>query len=99
MPVDAPSLCALFFLLSLSSSLASELEQEVVRVLWNLLLLCSYVVRLTTRHLVAESPHSVEFIDTCVPSPSSRISLSVICVADELPLGDGIVLYLGVNVT
>ena len=86
-------MCALFFLLSLSSSLASELEQEVVRVLWNLLLLCSYPVLLTTRHL---DPPLLSLLATGNASPSSRISFNGVDVALVLP-GDGMVLYFGVN--
>ena len=86
------NLCALFFLLSLSSSLASELEQEVVRVLWNLLFLCSYPVLLTTRHLEP----LLSLPDTGNASPSSKISFRGVDVEPVLP-GEGMVLYFGVN--
>lgn len=89
---DVLNLCALFFLLSLSSSLASELEQDVVRVLWNLLFLCSYPVLLTTRHLEP----LLSLPDTGNASPSSKISFKGVDVEPVLP-GEGMVLYLGVN--
>lgn len=92
MLAEVLNLCALFFLLSLSSSLASELEQEVVRVLWNLLFLCSYPVLLTTRHLEP----LLSLPDTGNASPSSKISFRGVDVEPVLP-GEGIVLYFGVN--
>lgn len=92
MLAEVLNLCALFFLLSLSSSLASELEQEVVRVLWNLLFLCSYPVLLTTRHLEP----LLSLPDTGNASPSSKISFRGVDVEPVLP-GEGMVLYFGVN--